>query len=150
MLWEGTPFHRDARVRISSADRGGVDCANLIAAVFEACNVFSAEEWGFFGADWHMNTTRDFYMEKLMRHASLLPAEGQGRPGDIVLAQHRTNLERRPVSFQGGIVVGWPMIIHAHPKRGVCVSSAELDPIWMGWQKAFFDPWQARRDVQEK
>jgi len=144
MLWKGTPFHRDARVL-----HVGVDCANLIAAVYEACEVFKAEEWGFFGNDWHLNTTRDFYMEKLIKYATQLPKNGVGLPGDIVLAQHSCNLAKRDVSFQGGIVVDYPMIIHAHPSRGVVISSAMNDPIWMGWDKAFFNPWGAR-DVQTK
>ena len=44
MTWIKTPFHFGARVK-----GNGVDCAQLIAAVFETCGIFKADEYGFFG-----------------------------------------------------------------------------------------------------
>jgi cell wall-associated NlpC family hydrolase len=127
--WLGTPFHFGARVK-----GAGVDCAQFIAAVFEACGIFRAEEWGFFGKDWHLNTDEDHYRYRLVRHASELPVSDAVRPGDVALVK-----VGRAFSH-GGIVIAWPNLICAGPIGGVKLASAELDPMWVGWEKLFFDP----------
>ena len=130
--WLGTPFHFGARVK-----GVGVDCAQFIAAVYEAAGIFKAEEYGFFGKDWHMNTAEEHYKYRLVRHAAELPTVGSAQPGDIALVKCGDGVR---VFSAGGIVLDWPRLIHACPARGVAISSADLDPLWMGWEKAFFDP----------
>jgi cell wall-associated NlpC family hydrolase len=128
--WIGTPFEFGQRCR-----GAGVDCANFIAAVFEEAGVFKEEDWGFFGRDWHCNTTEEHYMMRLLRHAAKLPTNASGQPGDIILAKVNSRIFN-----QSGIVAenGW--IIQAYPGRGVCRTKLS-DPMWAGWEKAYFDPY---------
>jgi cell wall-associated NlpC family hydrolase len=135
--WLGTAFHFGGRVKISANDKGAVDCAQFIAAVYEACGVFKAEEYGFFGPDWHMNTSQEHYKYRLLRHAAQLPTSKTPQPADIALVKSGEGVK---VFSAGGIVLQWPLLIHACPARGVAISSADLDPLWMGWEKAFFNP----------
>jgi cell wall-associated NlpC family hydrolase len=154
MSWLGTSFHFGGRVKISAhtndrgqpcqaaaqgcfALHGCVDCAQFIAAVYEACDVFKAEDYGFFGPDWHMNTSEEHYKYRLLRHAAQLPTSKTPQPGDIALVKSGEGVK---VFSAGGIVLQWPLLIHACPKRGIAISSADLDPLWMGWEKEFFDP----------
>jgi len=130
--WLKTPFHFGARVK-----GVGVDCAQFIAAVFGACEIFQAEEYGYFGADWHQHATEEHYRYRLVRHAVALPVGGIGRPGDIALVKSGEGVK---VFSAGGIVVAWPKLIHACPVRGVAYTSAELDPLLVGWETRFFDP----------
>jgi cell wall-associated NlpC family hydrolase len=132
--WIGTPFEFGQRCK-----GAGVDCAHFIAAVYEEAGVFAAPDWGFFGRDWEKNTSQEHYMFKLLRHAAQLPTGTVGQPGDVVMA--RVNAR---IFNQSGIVApdGW--IIQAYPGRGVCRAKLDLDPMWAGWDKAYFDPWGAR------
>jgi cell wall-associated NlpC family hydrolase len=139
--WIGTPFFFGARVKITPTDKGGVDCAQFIAAVYEACGIFNAEDYGFFGRDWHFNTTVEHYKYRLMRHASQLPTTAFPQMGDIAL----TKVGK--VFSQGGIVTAWPEFIHASPLSGIKRASADTDPMWMGWEKEFFDPFVKAGDV---
>lgn len=129
--WIGTPFHFGARVK-----GVGVDCAHFIAAVYEEAGVFSALDWGFFGPDWHCNTTTEHYMYQLLRHAAKLPTTQAGIPGDIILAKVNA-----PIFDQSGILApnGW--VIQAYPRGRVCRARLGFDPLWCGWEKAYFNPW---------
>lgn len=127
--WLGTPFHFGARIKGT-----GVDCATFIAAVFEACGIFQAEDYGFFGADWHFNTDIEHYKMRMVRHATELPLVELARPGDVALVRVGR------VFSHAGIIVEWPKVIHAGP-RGVRQIDTNFDPMWMGWDKAFFNPY---------
>jgi hypothetical protein len=111
--------------------------------VYEACGVFKAEDWGYFGPDWHLNTTDEHYIFRLLKHSAKLPANGVGKPGDIVTSKCGL------VHSQGGIVVEWPKIIFTHPRAGVRYGFADREPLWQGMEKLFFDPWAAPADHQE-
>jgi cell wall-associated NlpC family hydrolase len=127
--WIGTPFHFGARIKGT-----GVDCAQFIAAVFEHCEIFNADDYGFFGRDWHFHTDVEHYKMRMVRHALELPLTTQPQPGDVALVRVGR------VFSHAGIIVEWPMLIHAGP-RGVREVNGEFDPMWIHWDKCFFDPY---------
>lgn len=133
--WLGTRFHYGARIKGT-----GVDCAQFIAAVFEACGIFKADDYGFFGADWQFNTDTEHYKMRMVRHSVELPLSTEHKMGDVALVRVGR------VFSHAGIIVAWPTVIHAGP-RGVREVNTEFDPMWMHWDKEFFDPYVGARNV---
>lgn len=104
--WEGTPYHHHGRVR-----GVGVDCAMLLAEVYEAAGLIPHVDPGFYPTDWHFHQDGELYLDWLLRYA--VPVTDP-QPGDAVLYRFGR------VGSHGGIVLQWPQIIHAYVREG-CV-----------------------------
>ena len=107
--WVGTPYHHMARV---CGPRGGVDCATLLAEVYEAVGLAHIEI-SHYPQDWHMHRDAERYMSLVAEHSDEVP-ESDALPGDVVLFR----IGR--LFSHGAIVVdpGWPRIVHAHMESG--------------------------------
>ena len=111
--WLRTPYHHNQRVK-----GGGVDCANLPAAVYAAAGVvpeIPAEEYS---AQWHLhcdaeNPDTERYLNRVLEFATEF--SGPPHPGDFVLWK----VGRRWA--HGAIVIEWPVIIHAAAKAGMVI-----------------------------
>jgi cell wall-associated NlpC family hydrolase len=105
--WLRTPFHFSACVK-----GAGVACGPLLIAVYRSVGIAIDPNVGHFPPDWHMHTTEERYLDIVKSYAH--PVE-KPEPGDIVMFRLFKN---RPCCH-GGIVIEWPLIIHAADRRSV-------------------------------
>ena len=112
--WLGTPYHHEGRVK-----GVGVDCLQLLAAVFSAPKValIEAPKIPHYPWDWHLHRDAERYLEGLTRYTREI--DGAPSPGDIVLFRFGRCFSH------GGIVVKWPVIIHAYLGKGCVLEDAE-------------------------
>lgn len=136
LSWVGTPYHHGACVK-----GAGCDCATLVYAVLRECGLIEQEDIGHYGPDWFAHTGEEVYMRRVLRHA-YKTAEGisyatlDAKPGCIVLTKHSTSSR---VYNHAGIVIKWPMIVHAiHPK--VAQVDASKHGMWAFHEVAVLDP----------
>ncbi len=122
--WLGTPFHHQGRVK-----RAGVDCAMLLAEVFERCGCVPHVEAGYYPPDWHMHRDAERYLEKLLPYASEIA--GPPEPGDVAVFRFGRTFSH------GAIAVAWPRLIHAYWQQGVVRGDASLYPL-AGREVRFF------------
>jgi cell wall-associated NlpC family hydrolase len=99
--WLRTPFHFEA-----CAKGAGVACGPLLIAVYGAAGLNVPKDVGHFPHDWHSHTSEERYLDIVRDYTR--PVESP-QPGDIVMFRV---FRGRPMCH-GGIVVDWPMIIHA-------------------------------------
>lgn len=100
MTWLKTPYHHRGRVK-----GAGVDCAQILIAVYSAVGIIKEFETGYYPSDWMLHRSEEQYLGWINKYAHRVESP---LPGDIVLYKFG-----RCVSH-GGIVVAWPVIIHAH------------------------------------
>ncbi|HXA47516.1 MAG TPA: NlpC/P60 family protein [Burkholderiaceae bacterium] len=105
--WLGTPYHHRAQVM-----GAGVDCGQLLVAVYVACGLVAPFETGDYPADWMLHREEERYLGWVKKFAV---ETATPQPGDIVVWQFG-----RCISH-GGIVVEWPQIIHAYRPECMCV-----------------------------
>jgi len=122
--WLGTPYHHQARVR-----GVGVDCAMLLCEVYEACGMIPHIDPRPYPPDWHLHRSEEKYLGWIKKYADQVD---EPMPGDVVLYQFG-----RTVSH-AGIVIDWPMIIHAYRGQGCVMSEGdrgELGPRIAGFYR---------------
>ena len=122
LSWLGTPYHHHARVR-----GVGVDCAQLLAAVFEAAGVVGPLDLGNYATQWHLHHSDELFLQWLQHcGAQPLPAGAAPQPGDIgVWRFGRTH-------SHGGIVVEAgpdPLVVHAYIRRKVIPTRLSEAPL---------------------
>ncbi len=123
--WLGTPFHHQGRVK-----GAGVDCAMLLAEVYERCDLVGHVDPGHYPPDWHMHRDAERYLDKLLAHASEFA--GPPLPGDVAVFRFGRTYSH------GAIVVAWPLLIHAYWAAGKVVwGDATLYPL-AGREARFF------------
>jgi len=105
MSWLGTPYVSNGLVKGS-----GTDCAMLLIGVYGNCGLIPKEyDPRPYPAQWHLHRNVEQYMNHVLRFAQEVPGppERAPLPGDMVMFK----LGR--VFSHGGIIIGWPNIIHA-------------------------------------
>ena len=95
----------------------GVDCAQLLIAVYEAAGLVPVGEIvpGGYSPEWHLHHSTEIYLGWVQKYCDLI--DGDPQPGDIAVFQFG-----RCVSH-AGIVTEWPKVIHAYYDMGVIESS---------------------------
>lgn len=109
MSWRGTGFHHGARLK-----GVGVDCAQLVIAVFSACGLVEAPAIEFYAPDWFLHEDRDRVLEALRPHC--VPVDWVA-PGNIALFRYG-----RAVSHCAIVVEALPEPMVVHSFRGVGVT----------------------------
>lgn len=139
LTWVGTPY------RLGACKKGvGVDCVQLLAAVFKAVGVVpESEVVGVFGHDWFSHTKEERYLKGLLKYGKLILESKAYRtsaalPGDVVL----TKAAKSRVWNHGAIVVAWPIIIHAIQPQVEKVN-ATMHPLWTMRDIAILSLWNA-------
>lgn len=112
--WIGTPYHHHGRVK-----GAGVDCAQILIAVFAACGVIDAFDPGAYAHDWHLHRGEEIYADWLDQYGDRITAP---EPGDVALFRFGRTYSH------GGIVVP-DGIIHAYIGRGVILSRLDEEPL---------------------
>ncbi|MDA8095593.1 MAG: NlpC/P60 family protein [Betaproteobacteria bacterium] len=105
--WLRTPYHHRGRIK-----GAGVDCAMLLAEVFERTGLVSRVDPGNYPPDIMMHQEKEEYLRWLKRYGHEV---GSPQPGDVVAYKYGRCFSH------GGIVVNWPTIIHAHRREGMVV-----------------------------
>jgi cell wall-associated NlpC family hydrolase len=135
--WNGTPYHLGAMVK-----GAGADCGSFLLGVLQACGLAEGEQVARWKADWFCHTSREGYLKRMMRNASLICEQISyptlhALPGDLVL----TRSANSHIYNHGGIVIAWPRIIHAiDPAVTECDATAHY--LWCFRQVAVFDPFR--------
>lgn len=113
--WLGTPYHHHARLRGI-----GVDCVQLLCAVYEEAGLVPHIETGHYPVDWHLHRSEERYMAALLDYADQVP---DGAPGDVVLFQFGRTFSH------GGILLDGRQVIHSYLGRGVILSTLDEEPL---------------------
>ena len=139
--WEGTRYVLGGRVK-----HAGCDCGTLLAEWSIECGICtceSLESIGLYSHDWFCNTSEERYLLRLMRHArKTLESVCRGgatvetKPGCLVLFK----VARSHLYNHGGIIVNWPMIVHA-VDPAVVQSDATRHYMTSFTEMCIFDPW---------
>jgi cell wall-associated NlpC family hydrolase len=106
--WLRTPYHHKARIK-----GAGVDCGQILIAVFSEASLIEDFDPGEYPQDWMLHRSEEKYLQTVERYAqkkSFTPM-----PGDIALFQFG-----RCISH-GAIVTEWPHVIHAYKPAGMVV-----------------------------
>ncbi len=112
--WLRTPYHASGRVK-----GAGVDCAMLLAEVYQAVGMVPRIDPKEYPHDWHLHRGQEQYMDYVLKYATLI-REPAGA-GDGVLFRFGRCFSH------GGIIVKWPTIIHAFLDRPVQYEDASRD-----------------------
>jgi len=114
--WLGTPYHHMGRIK---GLQGGVDCAQLVWAVFFNCGLTPFLPLEHYPPDWMLNRSAERYMGHVLERAHEVEEPGIG---DVVLY-------RVGRCFAHGAIIidpGWPMIVHANVRvRSVILDRAD-------------------------
>jgi NlpC/P60 family putative phage cell wall peptidase len=129
MSWLGTPYHHMARVK-----GAGVDCAQLLAAVYHAAGLVAEVPLEYYPPDWHLHRDIERYLAAVLRHARETEAP---LPGDVVLYRWGRCLAH------GAIVVapGWPRIVHALIDAGGVILDRGDGGRLAGRERHFYTLW---------
>lgn len=112
--WIRTPWHHRARV-----EGVGVDCAQLLIAVYAEAGLLDAFDPGDYAIDQMLHSDREDFRAWCARFGAEVE---QPQPGDVVLWRFGRSFSH------GGIVVSWPdRVIHAYrPWGGVAETPADV------------------------
>jgi NlpC/P60 family putative phage cell wall peptidase len=118
LSWVGTPYHHHARIK-----GVGVDCAQLLCGVFEACALVSPIDPGIYAVDWHLHRNEEMFSAWCARYAKLQAPGTPLKKGDVCLFKFGRTFSH------GSIYVGDGVLVHAYIRRGVILSRATEDPL---------------------
>lgn len=130
LSWVGTRWHHAARIKGS-----GVDCAQLVAAVYEQCGVVAKVAHAPYPRDWAQHQNRALLQEQIETYAVRVDTP---KPGDVV------GFRFGQCVSHVGLVVDWPTIVHAYlGARHVVVDDAVRNS---GLAAAYAGAWSPWRD----
>lgn len=104
--WLLTKYHHHARIK-----GVGVDCAQLPIAVYSAVGLIP-EMTPAYSEQWHLHRSEELYVQHVLQHGREI-ARDEVRTGDLVLWRWGRTYSH------GGIVLDFPMVIHAYVGVGV-------------------------------
>ena len=113
--WLGTPYHHMAGLKGI-----GADCGQFIAAVFHEVGLMEQPQIDAYPRDWMCHRTEERFREIAERY--MVRVDRPARPGDILLFRYGRTLSH------GGIVVDYPVMVHALVKHGVVYGSVDQEP----------------------
>jgi len=114
--WIGTPFHHQARVK-----GAGVDCANLLVAVYCGLGLAELPKIDPYSQDWHLHHDEPRFINMLLNYC-----EPTDKPlaGDIAMFQYGRQ------AAHGAIVIDENTVIHAWRDAGQVVETQiKLSPL---------------------
>jgi cell wall-associated NlpC family hydrolase len=114
--WIGTPYHHHGRVL-----GAGVDCVQLLCAVFEACGLAQRIDCGDYAWDWHQHQNAELYLQGLLQRGAVEVAAPD--VGDVALFRFGRTWSH------GGLVVDGGQIVHAYLGRGVIATRMDEEPL---------------------
>lgn len=131
--WIGTRWHHGARVK-----GAGVDCGQLLIAVYQAGGVVGALSPEPYPQDWALHRGEERFLQEVERYALRLPEAEIPQPADLLLFRYGRCLSH------AAIVEAWPIVIHAYLNEGRVVRddlvrnselAARYAGAWSPWRK---------------
>jgi cell wall-associated NlpC family hydrolase len=116
MPWMGTAYHHQGRQL-----GAGVDCAQLLCAVYEAAGVVGPVDPGNYPRDWHMCRNEERYLWWLTQVGATLVDKPQA--GDVAMFRFGRTWSH------GGIFVSPTEVVHAYVKSGVILTRLTEEPL---------------------
>lgn len=110
--WVGTPYADNCGLK-----GAGTDCGQILIKVFAAAGLIEDFSTGYYAPQHHMHSTEERYLSFIMARAREI--EGSPKPGDIVM------FKLGKVFSHGGIIIGWPMIVHALRPGGTMIDNVD-------------------------
>lgn len=104
--WLRTPYHHQARIK-----GVGVDCAMLLCEVYANAGLVPFIDPAPYPPDWWMHRGEERFLGWVEKHAHIVDTP---QPGDMVVYKFGRCFSH------GGVVVGWPNIVHAWFKSRMC------------------------------
>jgi cell wall-associated NlpC family hydrolase len=128
--WLGTPYHHRAKLKGI-----GVDCAQLVLAVYAAAGLIEDFDTGDYPHDWHLHRDVERYLGQVARFAGEIPVEAAG-PGDVLLFKFGRCFSH------GAIVTRGPQVVHAvRTARAVVLGDLDRDHDLIGRPTRCFSYW---------
>lgn len=132
LTWRGTPYHPHARIK-----GVGVDCAQIVAAVYFNVGLIPAYETPAYSQQWHLHRDGERYIMEVLKFAAEVPLD-HARPADVILFKYGRAFSH------GGILVEPNRIVHAVRRDGlVLVGELDRDADLMAREKRAFSYWAA-------
>lgn len=126
LTWQRTPYAHMGRVK-----GAGVDCATLIAEVFhEAGELAQPLQVDYYPQDWNLHRSEECYLKIIQKYCTEI--DGPPLPGDVVVYHFGRTWSH------GGIVIKWPMILHAVVNQNVTLADGEQDGLLVGRKRRYF------------
>jgi cell wall-associated NlpC family hydrolase len=114
--WLKTPYHHMGRIKGS-----GVDCGQILIAVWDNCGLIELLEVGHYYQDWSLHRSEEKYLEWILKYTKKV--DRAPLPGDIILYKFG-----RCISH-AAIVIDYPLVIHSYVNLGVTYSDSKQDAI---------------------
>ena len=121
--WIGTPYHHHGRIK-----GVGVDCAQLLCAVYEACGLVDHVDTGFYPVDWHLHRSQELFVQTLAPHAEQQPAGTPAQPGDVFVFKYGRTFSHGAI-YVGQDTDGGGLLVHSYIGRGVILSGLFDEPL---------------------
>lgn len=123
LTWLGTPYRHRQRVKGE-----GVDCAQILAAVYEAAGVIEPLDLGEYATQWHLHHEREVYLEWLEFAGAVRVTEGDPLPADVGVWKYGLTHSHGGIVVEGGPD---PVVVHSYIKarRGVTLGRASEEPL---------------------
>jgi cell wall-associated NlpC family hydrolase len=118
LTWLDTPYHNHARIK-----GVGVDCAQVLCAVYENVGLVPHVETGYYAPDWHLHRSEELYIGWLDQYCVRLPRSVAPLPGDIALFKYGRCYSH------GAIVVEDNLLVHSYLGRGVILTRMHEEPL---------------------
>jgi cell wall-associated NlpC family hydrolase len=112
--WLGTPYHHHGRVK-----GVGVDCAQLLCAVYEALGIVDHVETGFYPIEWHLHHSDELFLAWLDKYAHRVDVP---QPGDVTVWRYGR-------CYSHGSICAGDTFIHSYLHIGVIESRATEEPL---------------------
>jgi cell wall-associated NlpC family hydrolase len=113
--WLRTPFHHEGRSK-----GAGVDCAMLLAEVYERAGQIPRVLPEHYPHDWHLHRDEERFLAWLLKFAHQVE---EPLPGDIAIFRIGRTWSH------GAIVINWPIVIHAWFETTVEYADASKTPL---------------------
>ena len=132
LTWLATPYHHHGRIK-----GVGVDCAMLLAEVYQACGLVPPIEPGHYPHDWHLHRSEELFLAWVQR-AGAHPVQTP-EVGDVGLWQFGRTWSHGSIVLSAGPA---PVLVHAYMGLGVVRSAVDEAPL-AGRDVQWFSPWGA-------
>lgn len=116
MSWLGTPYHHHGRLKGI-----GVDCAMLLAEVYERAGVIERVDAGVYPCEWHLHQNEELFIDWL-KHVGAQPVDDP-QVGDVAIFRYGRTFSH------GGILVAPFAVLHSYISLGVSLHRFDEAPL---------------------
>lgn len=114
--WLRTPYHHHGRIK-----HVGVDCANLLCAVYEAAAAVPPVVLPHYPVDWHLHHSEELFLQWLAK-VGAWPVQTPA-PGDVAVFRFGRTFSH------GAVMVESDLAVHAYVKAEVMLTRLHEAPL---------------------